>query len=63
MPDSHPRAKAPSPHAVESPPRQVPPADPCAMVVFGAGGDMAKRLLIPSLYNLSRTKAYDRRPL
>ena len=41
----------------ESPPRrQVPPADPCAMVVFGAGGDMAKRLLIPALYNLSRTK-------
>ena len=37
-------------------PRQVPPADPCAMVVFGAGGDMAKRLLIPALYNLSRTK-------
>ena len=26
------------------------------MVVFGAGGDMAKRLLIPALYNLSRTK-------
>ncbi len=41
----------------ESPPRrQVPPADPCAMVVFGAGGDMTKRLLIPALYNLSRTK-------
>ena len=39
-----------------SPPRQVPPADPCAIVVFGAGGDMAKRLLIPALYNLSRTK-------
>ena len=26
------------------------------MVVFGAGGDMTKRLLIPALYNLSRTK-------
>jgi glucose-6-phosphate 1-dehydrogenase len=39
----------------EPEPRQVPPADPCAMVVFGASGDMAKRLLIPALYNLSRT--------
>jgi len=26
------------------------------MVVFGAGGDMAKRLLVPALYNLSRTR-------
>ncbi|MGO9006645.1 MAG: glucose-6-phosphate dehydrogenase [Beijerinckiaceae bacterium] len=25
------------------------------MVIFGAGGDMTKRLLIPALYNLSRT--------
>ena len=38
-----------------SPPRQASPADPCAMVIFGAGGDMTKRLLIPALYNLSRT--------
>ena len=26
------------------------------MVIFGAAGDMTKRLLIPALYNLSRTK-------
>jgi glucose-6-phosphate 1-dehydrogenase len=26
------------------------------MVVFGANGDMVKRLLVPALYNLSRTK-------
>jgi glucose-6-phosphate 1-dehydrogenase len=31
------------------------PADPCAMVIFGAGGDLTKRLVIPALYNLSRT--------
>jgi glucose-6-phosphate 1-dehydrogenase len=31
--------------------------DPCAMVVFGATGDLTKRLVIPALYNLSRTKA------
>ncbi len=27
-------------------------ADPCALVLFGAGGDLTKRLLLPSLYNL-----------
>src|SRR3546814_10303518 len=32
----------------------VAPAPPCAMVIFGAGGDLTKRLLIPSLYNLLR---------
>jgi glucose-6-phosphate 1-dehydrogenase len=31
-------------------------ADPCAMVIFGAFGDMTKRLLVPALYNLARTK-------
>src|ERR1700683_3704114 len=40
-----------------SPPqRQAKPADPCAMVIFGATGDLTKRLVIPALYNLSRTK-------
>lgn len=56
MPDSRPIGTSSSVRPVESPPRQVPPADPCAMVVFGADGDMAKRLLIPALYNLSRTR-------
>jgi glucose-6-phosphate 1-dehydrogenase len=32
------------------------PAGPCAMVIFGAGGDLAKRMLIPALYNLARGK-------
>src|SRR5260370_36147043 len=27
-------------------------ADPCAIVIFGASGDLTKRKLIPSLYNL-----------
>jgi glucose-6-phosphate 1-dehydrogenase len=39
-----------------SPARQASPTDPCTLVVFGAGGDMTKRLLMPALYNLSRTK-------
>jgi glucose-6-phosphate 1-dehydrogenase len=28
-------------------------APPCTLVIFGAGGDLTKRLLMPSLYNLS----------
>ena len=31
-------------------------APDCSMVIFGAGGDLTKRLLIPALYNLARTK-------
>ncbi len=39
------------------PPRRPPdPAPPCAMVIFGAWGDLTKRLVAPALYNLSRTK-------
>jgi glucose-6-phosphate 1-dehydrogenase len=32
------------------------PADSCVMVIFGASGDLAKRKLIPALYNLARDK-------
>ena len=39
----------------EQPRGQAKLADPCAMVIFGATGDLAKRLVIPALYNLSRT--------
>jgi glucose-6-phosphate 1-dehydrogenase len=35
-------------------PAKPPPAAPCLMVIFGAAGDLTKRLLIPSLYNLTR---------
>ena len=42
---------------IESPPRRpAKPADPCAIVIFGARGDLTKRLVTPALYNLSRTK-------
>ena len=38
----------------DSPDQQLPqPADPCAFVIFGAAGDLAKRLLVPALYNLA----------
>jgi len=29
------------------------PADPCTFVIFGGAGDLAKRLLVPALYNLA----------
>ena len=35
------------------------PAPPCTMVIFGAGGDLTKRLLMPALYNLSGSKLLD----
>ena len=31
-------------------------APPCAMVIFGAAGDLTKRLLVPALYELARTQ-------
>ena len=30
-------------------------APACSMVIFGAGGDLTKRLMNPALYNLART--------
>jgi glucose-6-phosphate 1-dehydrogenase len=34
-------------------PAEAPLAPPCTLVIFGAGGDLTKRLLMPALYNLS----------
>ena len=36
--------------------QQIRPADPCVMVIFGASGDLTKRMLLPSLYNLAKKK-------
>ncbi len=35
---------------------RAPAAPPCAMVIFGAAGDLTKRLVVPALYNLSNAK-------
>jgi len=35
---------------------QAKPAGPCAMVIFGAAGDLTKRLVVPALYNLMKGK-------
>src|SRR5579875_3556103 len=34
----------------------VATAPPCAMVIFGASGDLTKRLIVPALYNLVTAK-------
>jgi glucose-6-phosphate 1-dehydrogenase len=43
---------------IACPPRhRAKAADPCAMVIFGATGDLTKRLVLPALYNLARSNA------
>ncbi|MBZ5693956.1 MAG: glucose-6-phosphate dehydrogenase [Acidobacteriia bacterium] len=32
------------------------PASPCAMVIFGAAGDLTKRKLMPAIYNLAKSR-------
>jgi glucose-6-phosphate 1-dehydrogenase len=32
--------------------KKPPVAPPCALVIFGAGGDLTKRLVMPAIYNL-----------
>src|SRR5437588_7682834 len=34
----------------------MPSAPPCALVIFGASGDLAQRKLIPAIYELAREK-------
>ncbi|HKQ09795.1 MAG TPA: hypothetical protein VJS85_01285, partial [Rhizomicrobium sp.] len=36
------------------------PPPPCAIVIFGANGDLTRRLIIPALYNLARTRLLPR---
>ena len=45
---------APTDRRIEiSPPQEtLPPVEPCTLVIFGGSGDLAKRRLIPALYNL-----------
>ncbi len=44
-----------------APRHKLRPADPCTMVLFGATGDLAKRLVIPALYNLAVSGALPER--
>src|SRR3978361_2266562 len=40
-------------------PAAAHPAPPCTLVIFGAHGDLTKRLLMPALYNLAGSKLLD----
>ena len=40
-------------------PADVAPAPPVTMFIFGAGGDLTKRLLMPALYNLAQEGCLD----
>ena len=46
-------APALSPAETADPQTPPHPAGPCAFVIFGAAGDLTKRLLVPALYNLA----------
>src|SRR5262245_50050984 len=55
MSDGRARSKAPV-QILATPPRpERKPAEPCAMVIFGARGDLTRRLIVPALYNLTRS--------
>jgi glucose-6-phosphate 1-dehydrogenase len=42
-------------------PSDAAPAPACTFVIFGASGDLTKRLLMPALYNLAHEKLLDAR--
>ncbi|MEX3980198.1 glucose-6-phosphate dehydrogenase [Paraburkholderia sp. EG287A] len=58
-----PSAKVPAhPHGAPAAPASPVgkhPAPPCTLVIFGAGGDLTKRLLMPALYNLAVDRLLD----
>src|ERR1700726_4293512 len=37
-------------------PSRAQKAPPCTLVIFGAGGDLTRRLLMPAIYNLAKDK-------
>ena len=47
--------RVPSTAPRRAPSSRLEPADPCVMVIFGANGDLTRRLVVPALYNLART--------
>ncbi len=56
MLDARPVLTARKAQVAAAPRHQLAPAGPCAMVIFGAAGDLTKRLVVPALYNLAHAK-------
>ena len=52
---AHPQGAAAAPAS----PAGKHPAPPCTLVIFGAGGDLTQRLLMPALYNLAVDRLLD----
>ena len=50
----------PLPQPAEPAPSGPPPSGPCAMVIFGATGDLTARKLFPALYNLAKSNLLSR---
>ena len=58
MPDDQHTAPHSISAVVQAPSREPrPQGDDCVIIIFGAFGDLTKRLVMPALYNLARTKA------
>ena len=53
MADDASRGPGPDTDARAAPAPALKPADSCAVVLFGATGDLAKRLVAPALYNMA----------
>ena len=45
-----------APQSIAASNRELRRPEPCAFVIFGAAGDLTKRLLLPALYNLAAAK-------
>ena len=56
MPDDQHNPPVHATTVLASPARHpAPPGEDCSIVIFGAFGDLTKRLVMPALYNLART--------
>jgi len=53
------QVSSPSQSSQKLTPAAAQPAPACTLVIFGAHGDLTKRLLMPALYNLSGSKLLD----
>jgi glucose-6-phosphate 1-dehydrogenase len=42
--------------ATDAAARRAAQAPPCTLVIFGAGGDLTRRLLMPAIYNLAKSQ-------
>ncbi|MSP56608.1 MAG: glucose-6-phosphate dehydrogenase [Myxococcales bacterium] len=51
--DDSPSSTSPSPSAPRGGPIASATGDPCVLVIFGASGDLTRRLLLPALYHLA----------